>query len=385
MHAACRRLSRRDSTPLRTLLRYNERVRIDAADVDATMRCSKRLRSGRIRAADDAADLLRVRHARHAVAASRAPSSTWWCSKSAWEAGSTRSMWSMPTSPSSPRVAIDHVDYLGTTREDIGREKAGIFRPALSRSAPTASRRRRLLAQAERDRRQAVAHRASTTISRLTTGSGVIGDPEARGTGCRSRRCAARINSPTRRAALAALDVLRDRLPIAHGCGSGRSRQRRASRPAAGSAWTAGDGARRRSQSGRLPPRWPTGLGVDGISSADMGGVRHHGRQGHRQRHRGTAAARGPLVRRKPAAAPRRDCCRTCACAWKRQASRQRPFETSADPASAHRAAREAVTEADRIIVFGSFLTVPRRWRRRIAALPEMSTLGSPEAHLSAC
>jgi len=27
-------------------------------------------------------------------------------------------------------VAIDHVDYLGATREDIGREKAGIFRPA---------------------------------------------------------------------------------------------------------------------------------------------------------------------------------------------------------------------------------------------------------------
>ena len=26
-------------------------------------------------------------------------------------------------------VAIDHVDYLGGTREDIGREKAGIFRP----------------------------------------------------------------------------------------------------------------------------------------------------------------------------------------------------------------------------------------------------------------
>lgn len=26
-------------------------------------------------------------------------------------------------------VAIDHVDYLGSTREDIGREKAGIFRP----------------------------------------------------------------------------------------------------------------------------------------------------------------------------------------------------------------------------------------------------------------
>lgn len=26
-------------------------------------------------------------------------------------------------------VAIDHVDFLGTTREDIGREKAGIFRP----------------------------------------------------------------------------------------------------------------------------------------------------------------------------------------------------------------------------------------------------------------
>src|SRR5690349_7013274 len=26
-------------------------------------------------------------------------------------------------------VAIDHVDYLGSTRESIGREKAGIFRP----------------------------------------------------------------------------------------------------------------------------------------------------------------------------------------------------------------------------------------------------------------
>mgnify|MGYP003693711605 CR=1 FL=1 len=27
-------------------------------------------------------------------------------------------------------VDLDHMDYLGPTREDIGREKAGIFRPA---------------------------------------------------------------------------------------------------------------------------------------------------------------------------------------------------------------------------------------------------------------
>jgi dihydrofolate synthase/folylpolyglutamate synthase len=40
-------------------------------------------------------------------------------------------------------IDIDHKDYLGDTREEIGFEKAGIFRPASRRSAATRSRRNR--------------------------------------------------------------------------------------------------------------------------------------------------------------------------------------------------------------------------------------------------
>jgi dihydrofolate synthase/folylpolyglutamate synthase len=40
-------------------------------------------------------------------------------------------------------IDIDHKDYLGDTREEIGFEKAGIFRPASRPSAATRSRRNR--------------------------------------------------------------------------------------------------------------------------------------------------------------------------------------------------------------------------------------------------
>ena len=77
---------------------------------------------------DDHADVLRIQRARRARSCSPTRSSTRSCSRSAWAAGSTPSTSSMPTSRWSRSIGLDHCDWLGHDREDIGREKAGIFR-----------------------------------------------------------------------------------------------------------------------------------------------------------------------------------------------------------------------------------------------------------------
>src|SRR6185312_5030138 len=94
------------------------------------------------------------------------------------------------------RVGIDHVDYLGATREDIGREKAGIFRGR--RSSPSATCRR----ASSRTRRRSVRRccgSVATSISRTSAHSGATAARGESATGSRCRRCAARSSSPTRR------------------------------------------------------------------------------------------------------------------------------------------------------------------------------------------
>ena len=88
-------------------------------------------------------------------------------------------------------VAIDHTDYLGSTREDIGREKAGIFRagrPAVCADAASAGKRRR-----PRARRSAPGSSASAAITDSSTKArnGSTGVREASASGCRFPRCAA--------------------------------------------------------------------------------------------------------------------------------------------------------------------------------------------------
>ena len=94
-------------------------------------------------------------------------------------------------------VAIDHIDYLGTTREKIGREKAGIFRAGAV--AICADRDPPLSLVAHADAIGAVAaHRRRLRLHRERA-DGATGAPAVRVTACRSRRCVELTNSRTRR------------------------------------------------------------------------------------------------------------------------------------------------------------------------------------------
>ena len=95
-------------------------------------------------------------------------------------------------------VDLDHMDYLGTTREDIGREKAGVFRPGrpaiCARSGSAAQRDR----ARGRDRRDAASRRARLRRGRAKARSGVTSGRAARASACRIRHCAASISSAMR-------------------------------------------------------------------------------------------------------------------------------------------------------------------------------------------
>ena len=252
-------------------------------------------------------------------------------------------------------VAIDHVDYLGTTREDIGREKAGIFRSGAFAICADRLPPATLLAQ------------ASAIGSRLLR-IGIDYDFTAhdgqwsyRGPGgtrhglpIPALRGAYQLaNAAT---ALAALDVLRERLPVSMGA--------------------VREGLVSVELPGRLqvlPGRPVTVLDVAHNPQAaaaladSLGSMRFHPQ---------TWAVFGIMADKDigsviAALLPRVDRWYVASLPAPRGATaldlRQR-LETAGvapaairdfnDPASAYRAAREAVTEADRIIVFGSFLTV---------------------------
>ena len=136
-------------------------------------------------------------------------------SKSGSAAGSTPSTSSMPTSPSSRAIGIDHVDYLGSTREAIGREKAGIFRagrPAICGDARSAAIARR--ARRRRSARRCGASAATTTSSASRPQWRYRGPGGARyGLPFPALRGAYQLGNAA--TALAALDALRDRLPVA--------------------------------------------------------------------------------------------------------------------------------------------------------------------------
>ncbi|HVR93496.1 MAG TPA: bifunctional tetrahydrofolate synthase/dihydrofolate synthase [Casimicrobiaceae bacterium] len=252
-------------------------------------------------------------------------------------------------------VAIDHVDYLGTTREDIGREKAGIFRSGAFAICADRLPPATLLAQ------------ASAIGARLLR-IGIDYDFTAhdgqwsyRGPGgtrhglpIPALRGAYQIaNAAT---ALAALDVLHGRLPVPMGAvreglvsvelpgrlqvlpGRPVTVLDVAHNPQAAAALADSLGSM-----GFHPQTWAV-FGI--MADKDIGSV---------------IAALLPRVDRwyvaslpSPRGATALDLRLRLETAGVAPAS-IRDFN---DPASAYRAAREAVTEADRIIVFGSFLTV---------------------------
>ena len=252
-------------------------------------------------------------------------------------------------------VAIDHVDYLGTTREDIGREKAGIFRSGAYAICADRLPPATLLAQA-------------SAIGAKLLRIGIDYDFTAhdgqwsyRGPGgtrhglpIPALRGAYQLaNAAT---ALAALDVLRDRLPVPMGAVReglvsvelpGRL-QVLPGRPVtvldvAHNPQAAAALADSLASMGFHPQTWAV-FGI--MADKDIGSV---------------IAALLPRVDRwfvaslpPPRGATAEDLRLRLQAAGVAPAA-IRDFN---DPASAYRAAREAVAEADRIIVFGSFLTV---------------------------
>ena len=252
-------------------------------------------------------------------------------------------------------VDLDHMDYLGATREDIGREKAGIFRagrPAIcGEPNPPAT----LLAQARV---------LGTPLTLIGRDYGfVAGDsqwnywgPGGRRHGLPIRRCAARSSSPMRRAQLrhsiscasactmsagalrtglvsvelpGRLQVLPGRptivLDVAH--------NPHAARALATALATMGFHPRTIAVFGMLADK-----DIDGVAAAMSRRIDRWyvatlpGARGARAADVGEALLRAGIA-----------------------ATNVRTFD---DVASAYRAARDDADEADRIVVFGSFLTV---------------------------
>jgi dihydrofolate synthase/folylpolyglutamate synthase len=252
-------------------------------------------------------------------------------------------------------VAIDHVDYLGTTREDIGREKAGIFRPGAFAICADRLPPATLLAQASAIGAKLLrigidydftAHDAQWSYRGPGGTRHGLPIPALRG----AYQLA---NAAT---ALAALDVLRDRLPVPMGAVReglvsvelpGRL-QVLAGRPVtvldvAHNPQAAAALADSLASMGFHPQTWAV-FAI--MADKDIGSV---------------IAALLPRVDRwyvaslpPPRGATAEDLRLRLEAAGVASAA-IREFD---DPGSAYRAAREAVAEADRIIVFGSFLTV---------------------------
>jgi dihydrofolate synthase / folylpolyglutamate synthase len=252
-------------------------------------------------------------------------------------------------------VAIDHVDYLGTTREDIGREKAGIFRPdafaiCADRRPPTT-----LLAQASAIGARLLrigidydftAHDGQWSYRGPGGTRHGLPTPALRGT----------YQLANAAAALAALDVLRDRLAVSMGAVReglvsvelpGRL-QVLPGRPVtvfdvAHNPQAAAALADALASMGFHPRTWAV-FGI--MADKDIDSV---------------IAALLPRVDRwYIASLPPPRGASALDLRLRLQAAGVAPADIRdfADPASAYRAARDAVAEADRIIVFGSFLTV---------------------------
>ena len=252
-------------------------------------------------------------------------------------------------------VAIDHVDYLGTTREDIGREKAGIFRAGAFAICADRNPPATLLAQ------------ASAIDARLLR-IGIDYDFTAqdgqwsyRGPGgtrhglpIPALRGAYQLSNAA--TALAALDVLRDRLAVSMGAiREGLVGVELAGRLQVlpGRPVTVLDVAHNPQAATALADSLgsmgfhPQTFAVFGImSDKDIDSV---------------IAALVPRVDRWYVASlppPRGATCRDLRARLESVGVPVSAVREFADPAAAYRAAREAVAEADRIIVFGSFLTV---------------------------
>jgi len=252
-------------------------------------------------------------------------------------------------------VAIDHVDYLGTTREDIGREKAGIFRPGAyaicaDRRPPTT-----LLAQASAIGARLLRIGIDYDFT-AHDGQWSYRGPGGTRHGLPTPALRGAYQLANAAAALAALDVLRDRLAVSMGAVReglvsvelpGRL-QVLPGRPVtvfdvAHNPQAAAALADALASMGFHPRTWAV-FGI--MADKDIDSV---------------IAALLPRVDRwYIASLPPPRGATALDLRLRLEAAGVAPayIRDFTDPASAYRAAREAVAEADRIIVFGSFLTV---------------------------
>jgi len=252
-------------------------------------------------------------------------------------------------------VAIDHVDYLGTTREDIGREKAGIFRPGAFAICADRSPPATLLAQASAIDARLLRIGIDYDFTAHDGQWNYRGPGGARhGLPMPALRGAYQLaNAAT---ALAALDVLRDRLAVSMGAireglvsvelpgrlqvlpGRPVTVFDVAHNPQAAAALA--DGL---ASMGFHPRTWAV-FGI--MADKDIDSV---------------IAALLPRVDRWYIASlppPRGATAEDLRLRLEAAGVAPADIRDFADPALAYRAVREAVAEADRIIIFGSFLTV---------------------------
>ena len=252
-------------------------------------------------------------------------------------------------------VAIDHVDYLGTTREDIGREKAGIFRPGAfaicaDRRPPTT-----LLAQASAIGARLLRIGIDYDFT-AHDGQWSYRGPGGTRHGLPAPALRGAYQLANAATALAAIDVLRDRLAVSMGAVReglvsvelpGRL-QVLPGRPVivldvAHNPQAAAALADSLASMGFHPRTWAV-FGI--MADKDIDSV---------------IAALLPRVDRWYIASlppPRGASALDLRLRLEAAGVAPADIRDFADPASAYRAAREAVAEADRIIVFGSFLTV---------------------------
>jgi dihydrofolate synthase / folylpolyglutamate synthase len=252
-------------------------------------------------------------------------------------------------------VAIDHIDYLGSTREEIGREKAGIFRGGHAAIC------------ADPDPPASVVARASeigATLFRIGRDFGFVNEgaqwkywgPGGERYGLPFPALRGTYQLANAATVLAAVDLLRDALPVRGGA--------------------LREGLLRVELPGRfqvLPGRPTVVLDVAhnphaaGVLADELGAMGYHpqtiavfGMFADKDI-AGVAAAVNSRIDRwfiAPLPGPRgapADVMRDVLVAAGVERSALRIF---ADIASAYAAAKEAVGETDRIVVFGSFLTV---------------------------
>ena len=251
-------------------------------------------------------------------------------------------------------VAIDHVDYLGRDRESIGREKAGIFRAGRPAVIAEPDPPRAVL-QAPGEK---LSPGEAIRLSRRRRTSGPTGGPPGSAPGLPIRRCAARCScaTPRRRSARST------RCASAAGRDAGRApraRRGHAARALPGAARPAAGDPRRRAQPRGGARRSPPTSAASGFAPETIAVVRHAARQGHRRRAARARAAHHALAprvaagtagahrRRISTASPGRHC----------SAGRKARFTARVAGAPSPRRGRQP-SENDKIVVFGSFLTV---------------------------